>query len=145
MDTCITTEGVEPSALGEDKEVLSSESEANTIDPELLSEALREVVAHRDALQCKGSRRDEPAVGGHRREVLWVSIKTRDISDLPRLAPSSIEVRVHGCPRREVARHHILIETIVGLTTDLIGKDEVEANILVAEVRREATIDIGDR
>ena len=102
MDSSVAAEGVEPFSLGEDKEVLSSEGEANTIDPELLSEALGEIVAHRDTLQCKGSRRDEPAVRGHRREVLWVSIEARDVSDLPRLAPSTIEIRVHSCPRSEV-------------------------------------------
>ena len=40
VDAAIATEGVEPSTLGEDKEILSSEGEANTIDPKLLSEAL---------------------------------------------------------------------------------------------------------
>ena len=102
MDSSVAAEGVEPFSLGEDKEVLSCEGEANTIDPELLSEALGEIVAHRDALQSKGSRRDKPAVRGHRREVLWVSIEARDVSDLPRLAPSTIEVRVHSCPRSKV-------------------------------------------
>ena len=33
VDTSVVAEGVEPSTLGEDKEILSSEGEANTIDP----------------------------------------------------------------------------------------------------------------